>query len=294
MLKLWHHLHIYFRTWWFDYEISFFLSLFFHSLSQYVSCCFYSNIWIHFPHFHPGAGYNSYFWTVLSPSYSNKTPCLVFHWCWFLHHIARYPIWSTLAIFPKLTTFSGNSHPWGETVNRTPSPTFCTIQHPQKQPLQSLPCPPISWYYQTQPSNKSNKGRLDQSKTTLHGLVFSRSNSYHHPKVLWPSTPTITTNATNVCLIYPNSTDNQMIELGRGTSTKCSFNTIEDSEEEEICVEDDSTQTGGIVMFLPHPTPTSSFLFHHYLITLLQGHMAIHTIAVWLTFFLISDSLNYY
>ena len=49
--------------------LSFFPS--FHSLSQYVSYSFYSNIWIHFPHFHSWAGYGSHFWTVLPTSHSD-------------------------------------------------------------------------------------------------------------------------------------------------------------------------------------------------------------------------------
>ena len=41
-------------------------------------------------------------------------------------------------------------------------------------------------------------------------------------------------------------------------------------------------------------TPLSPNLFNHYLITLLQGHMAKHAVTLWLTFTFIYDSLNYY
>ena len=124
--------------------------------------------------------------------------------------------------FQNLPLFQGISHPWRKTINWTSSPTSYTIQYSEKQPLWSLPYSSILWHCQTQPFNK---GWLDQFKMTVHGLIFPRSNSYHRPKVLWPSTLAITTNATNVCLIYPNWTDNQTTKLGRGMMTKGSFNT---------------------------------------------------------------------
>ena len=43
---------------------------------------------------------------------------------------------------------------------------------------------------------------------------------------------------------------------------------IEDSKREEICVEDNSTQMGGIVMFSLYYTFTSPFFLYHYLIAL--------------------------
>ena len=132
----------------------FFLPFFsFHSLFQYVPHCFYLNIWIHSSHFYTGAGYYSHLWTVLSPSYSNKTSCLVFAWCQLLHFDTRSFIWFTLAIFQKLTTISRNSRPWGKPTSRTSSPTPHTIQHPQEWPLWLYHRPPISWFLQTQPSN---------------------------------------------------------------------------------------------------------------------------------------------
>ena len=64
---------------------------------------------------------------------------------------------------------------------------------------------------------------------------------------------------------------------------------IEESDEES-CVEDNSTWIGGNVTFLPYFTFTPPFLHHNYLISLLQGHMVIHTPPLWLISILIFDS----
>ena len=106
-----------------------------HSLSQYVSHSFHSNIWIYSSNFYTGASYYPDLWTVLSPSCFNKTSHLVFAQCWLLHFDMRSSIWFTLAIFPKLITLSRNNCPWGETTSQTSSLTPYTIWHPQKQPL---------------------------------------------------------------------------------------------------------------------------------------------------------------
>ena len=66
-----------------------------------VSHYFHSNIWIYCPYIYPQAGNNPNFWTFLSPSYSNKKPCLVFYWWQLFHHVTRHLIWTTLATFPN-------------------------------------------------------------------------------------------------------------------------------------------------------------------------------------------------
>ena len=129
---------------------NFFLFLFpFSYQHQYVPYPFCSSIQIYSSHFHTGTHHYSHFQTVLFPSYFDKTSYFVFTWCWLLHFATRSPIWSTLAIFPKFTTFPGNSHPWRETTNWTSSLTSYTIWYSQKRPLQPFPHPSIPWFPQT-------------------------------------------------------------------------------------------------------------------------------------------------
>ena len=133
----------------------------------------------------------------------------------------RSLIWVTLAIFSKLITLSRDSRSQGKTTGRTPSLAPHTIRHPQTQSLQSLPCPLISWFIQTPTPNKR---RLDQSKTTLCGLVFSWTDSHHHSKVCRPSTSSTTTHTTITGHVHLNPTNNQMIKLGRRTKTESPLN----------------------------------------------------------------------
>ena len=129
--------------------------------------------------------------------------------------------WITLAIFSKLIALSRDSHSRGKTTGQTPSSAPHTIRHPQTQSLRSFPHPLISRFIQTPPPNKR---RLDRSKTTLCGFVFSWTDSHHHLKVCRPSTSSTTTHTTTTCHVHPNPTDNQMIKLGRRTKTESPLN----------------------------------------------------------------------
>ena len=192
-----------------------------HLLLQYVPNSFHSNIWISSFNFHTGAGYHSNLWTILPPSCFNKTSCLVFTRRRFLYFDMRSLIWVTLAIFSKLIALPRDSCSWGKTIGQTPSSTPHTIRHPQTRSLRSLPRPLIPWFIQT-PS--PNKRRLDQSKTTLRGLVFSWTDSHHHSKVRRPSTSSTTTHTATTCHVHTNPTNNQTIKLGRRTKTESPLN----------------------------------------------------------------------
>ena len=175
----------------------------------------------------------------------------------------------------------------GSTSSWTPSSTPDTIQYSQAQPLQPFPCPPISWYCQVKPLNKR---WLDRSQTALCGLVLPLSNCHYHLKVLWTLTSTTTTHAANPCPVSPSTTNNQMIKSGRRMMTVNLFNTGQRLWRRKNLCQGQLNLDGGIVTFLPYYTLTLLLFSHHYLIPLLQGHMVMHVITLWLTSFFISDS----
>ena len=238
MLKPQHHLHIDSRIEWFNYATSFFLfsPLLSLLLYQNVSYHFHPNIWIYFTYFCFGASYYSNLWQLLSLTYPVQTSYLVFPWCWPLHHIVWYSLWTTLATFPELDTIPRNSHSWRISSNWTPSPSSDTIQHSKTWPLQQQPHPLISWHNQTGPFNKR---QLDRPKTTLHRLVLSLSYSNHFCKFQYQQLPPMQQ-------FLVQSLPVQQILRWQNLEKRhwqwiCLIQ-VEDSEEEKgICVKDGST-----------------------------------------------------
>ena len=230
--------------------------------------------------------------------------------------LTEHPIWYSLDanFFITLWGILYGLH-WWYFQN---SPLFQEIvAHGEKQLIELIPQHPIPFdilkndlfdhflillYHGTIKTQPFNEGWLDWSKTTLHALVFPGSNSYYHLKVLWLLTLAITTNAMNVCLIYPNSTDNQMIKLGRRATMKGSFNTGRGLwRRRNLCwgqLNLDRAYCYVFTILYFHFTISLSPLLnllaprtYGYTCSCLMTHLFLH---LWLIHFLIYDSLSRY